>query len=121
MLSVSAVVRVALRHSVLLPDQFLHVTTDPRQAIAQLAVSDLVRRYRREGRLAEAAGAMVWLHSLRALSTPDLRLLGRQMWRELQRGQAHTAPYLEEMRLPPLSEVSLQNTQVPEDLDPADL
>jgi hypothetical protein len=33
---------------------------------------------------------MVWLHTLRCLTTPELRDLGRQMWQELERGFPHT-------------------------------
>ncbi|CCG41828.1 hypothetical protein [Magnetospirillum molischianum] len=33
-----------------------------------------------------AAAAMVWLHTIRAANNPDLRMLGREMWRQLERG-----------------------------------
>ena len=36
---------------------------------------------------------MVWVHTLRALDRPELRSLGRSMWRELARG----FPYVEEV------------------------
>jgi hypothetical protein len=33
-----------------------------------------------------AAGLMVWLHSVRASQTPEVRSRGREMWAELERG-----------------------------------
>jgi hypothetical protein len=36
-----------------------------------------------------AIGLTVWLHSIRAASTPELRSQGRQMWAELRRGFTH--------------------------------
>lgn len=33
-----------------------------------------------------AVGLMVWVHSLRAMTRPELRRLGREMWKELSRG-----------------------------------
>ena len=33
-----------------------------------------------------AAGVAVWVHTLRAANTPELRLKGRMMWAELARG-----------------------------------
>lgn len=40
----------------------------------------------RQERTVEAAPLIIWVHSLRALSRPELRKLGRKMWGELQRG-----------------------------------
>lgn len=36
-----------------------------------------------------ATGLLVWLHTLRASSTPELRLRGRELWSQLTRGAAH--------------------------------
>lgn len=33
-----------------------------------------------------ATGLMVWLHSIRASQTPEIRVRGREMWAELRRG-----------------------------------
>lgn len=57
-----------------------------------LTLNRLVQQHQRDGVPVLATGAMVWLHSSRAMLTPPLRLLGRQMWAELMRG----APHVEE-------------------------
>jgi hypothetical protein len=38
---------------------------------------------------AMAPGLMVWLHSVRASQTPEIRALGREMWSQLARGIPH--------------------------------
>jgi hypothetical protein len=38
---------------------------------------------------AMAVGLMVWLHSIRASQTPEIRMQGREMWDQLQRGTRH--------------------------------
>jgi hypothetical protein len=38
---------------------------------------------------AMATGLMVWLHTLRASGTPELRLRGRELWSQLNRGAEH--------------------------------
>jgi len=43
----------------------------------------------KEGDLVTAAGLMVWVHTLRAGSHLEIRQLGRNMWRELERGFPH--------------------------------
>jgi|HubBroStandDraft_4_1064222.scaffolds.fasta_scaffold158946_3 hypothetical protein len=119
--AMAAVVRVALRQSGLLPDELLQVTEDPQQSMAQLAVAKAARRYQGEKRYEEANGAMVWLHSLRALSTPEVRHLGRQMWRQLERGQLHALKVLQDMGIPSLSDVTAECSRIPGDLDPIEL
>ena len=119
--AMAAVVRVALRQSGLLPDELLKVTDDPQQAMVQLAVAKAIRRYQAEKRYEEATGAMVWLHSLRALSTPEVRRLGREMRRQLHRGQLHALKVLQELGIPSLSDVTLECSRIPNDLDPIEL
>jgi hypothetical protein len=41
---------------------------------------------------ANATGLMLWVHSIRALNVPEIRFLGKEMWREIDRG----FPYIEE-------------------------
>lgn len=60
-----------------------------RELAAPLFLNHLIRQLQKQGSLPQAAGAMVWLHSARAIITPELRLLGREMWRELERGFAN--------------------------------
>jgi hypothetical protein len=115
----AAMARVALRKSGVLPDELLQIRPDKKQASAQHAVAQVVRRYQAERRFAEATGALVWLHSLRALSTTEVRHLGREMWRQLQRGQLQALTVLQDMRVPSPSNVTLECWRIPDDLYPS--
>jgi hypothetical protein len=117
---VAAVVRVAVKKTGQLPDELLQITDDPQQAVARGGMVQLALRYQRANRLAEATGAMVWAHSLRALCFPEVRYLGREMWRQLQRGQDHVIPTLQALGFPPLSDVGLECRRIPDDLHPDD-
>jgi hypothetical protein len=116
----AAIARVALRKSGLLPDELLQITSAKKQANAQLAVAQVVSRYRAERRFAEATGVMVWLHTLRALSTPKVRHLGLEMWRQLQRGPLHALVVLQDMGVPSMSDVTMECSRIPHDLFPDD-
>jgi hypothetical protein len=116
----AAIVRVALRENGVLSDELLRVTRDPMQVTTQLSIAQLLRRYQAEQRYREATGAMIWLHSLRALSFPEARALGREMWKELRRGQTHALNLLREEGVSPLSNAAFECARVPEDLDAAD-
>jgi hypothetical protein len=77
----------------------------------------LALRSKAEERFAEATAAMVWVHSLRALSFPEIRYLGREMWQQLERGREHVLPALQVAGASP--EVYLEAMRmVPEDLNP---
>ncbi|MGM9401137.1 hypothetical protein ACS0VU_02125 [Aliiroseovarius sp. KMU-71] len=54
-----------------------------------LHISQLIQEFQKAGHNGDAAAAMVWLHSVRALNAPEIRYLGKSMWRELCRGYAH--------------------------------
>lgn len=54
--------------------------------LVALKINRLIKEFQKQGDPTSAAGAMVWLHSIRAIQNPQLRLLGRQMWGELSRG-----------------------------------
>jgi len=116
----AALTRVALRKSGALTDELLQITSAKKQTTAQLAVALVIQRYQAERRFAEATGATVWLHSLRALRTTELRHLGREMWRQLQRGQLHTLTVLHNMGVSPVSDVTLECWRIPDELHPDD-
>ena len=64
---------------------------DPIVAVSQdrrliIKINKLVRRNQEEKLLSDAAALMVWLHTLRAVSEPELRIFGKKMWGELKRG-----------------------------------
>ncbi|MEC7472908.1 MAG: hypothetical protein VX946_06065 [Pseudomonadota bacterium] len=52
-------------------------------------LNSIVRDFQKRKMMAEAAGAMVWLHTARAGARIELRQLGRDMWKQLQRGFPH--------------------------------
>jgi hypothetical protein len=54
-----------------------------------LAIGGIIRACQEERNFALAAGYMVWLHTLRAVTNSDLRSLAQEMWEELQRGFPH--------------------------------
>lgn len=49
----------------------------------------------KKGRLQDAASLMIWLHTARASLRLELRSLGRELWKQLERG----FPYVEEAAL----------------------
>ena len=113
----AAIVRVALRENGVLSDELLRFTRDPMQVRTQLSIAQLVRRYQAEERYREATGALIWLNTLRALSFPEGRSLGREMWRELRRGQTHALNLLRETGVSSLSDEAFECARVPQDLD----
>lgn len=60
----------------------------------QWEVNRLIKDSQKEGNYASAAGLMIQLHTLRAISMPELRIWGRQMWKELSRGMPYVPEYL---------------------------
>ena len=89
--------------------------------MAALKINRLISGFQKAGQPSDAAGAMVWLHSVRALQTPELRLLGRQMWKELTRGLAHLDETAFELSMisPNIpDDVALEATFVPVGLEP---
>jgi hypothetical protein len=125
LVALAAVMRMVMRDCGVLPDHMLQITTAPEQALTQLAVSRLVQRYQAEKRFTEASGAIVWLHTLRALSAPELRLLGRQMWQQLERGQLNAPQAVEDLQAmtgkPAQPGTLAACAFIPDDLDPSDL
>jgi hypothetical protein len=81
-----------------------------------------VREFQKSDQKTDAAGAMVWLHSLRAQGYPELRIKGRELWSELSRGSGHVRAALfniENMTQKILPELSDEEIQfVPGGLEP---
>lgn len=48
-----------------------------------------IQQHQKHGEMSLSAALMVWVHTLRATSRLELRQLGRDMWRELERGFPH--------------------------------
>lgn len=122
--AMAATVRMELRHLNEFPDAALGIGIPLleaemdllRRKLASLALNWQKRNY------ATTVGAMVWAHTLRAYCFPEVRLLGRQMWGELERGFSHALDALQFMedargQQPPLG--SMQATQfIPVGLEP---
>jgi hypothetical protein len=124
---VAAAIRVRLRDAGHLPDDVLQASSshEYEQATVQQRVARLVRKYQTNSEHIDAAGAMVWVHTLRSLTIPELRDLGRQMWQQLERGFPHTADALARIEAV-TRRVSPPGTLpaccfIPRDLDPRDL
>lgn len=66
-----------------LMDPILLTSTHPKMTAD---LSRTVRDFQLDGRTADAAALMVWLHTLRGATSPELRFQARQIWRELMRG-----------------------------------
>lgn len=65
---------------------------DRERRIAASKFRKLIKSYQKmqtEAGYNDAAGLMIWAHSLNALNYPEARYLGRQIWEELSRGFQH--------------------------------
>jgi len=51
--------------------------------VVQLAAE--IKKFQREGKPQHAVGFMVWLHTVRAATFPELKAVARQIWDELDR------------------------------------
>jgi hypothetical protein len=122
--ALAAILRIELRQQNLFPDEALGVgmplpemEQNTLQAnLARMVVDLQTKNDPRTG------GAMVWLHSLRAFRYPEVRLLGRQMWGELERGFLHVFDafrFIEETVGQPLPSGAIQASQfIPVGLEP---
>ena len=94
--AMATTIRLQLSQSGSLPEYALALPTpDDDASMIQFHLGRLVRQLQKMDKTAEAVGAMVWLHSMRALAFPEIRSLGRQMWKELQRGIPHAPDALD--------------------------
>jgi hypothetical protein len=89
--ALAAILRMELRAQGLFPDDALDIASqlpESEQKAVRSGMSGLTLDFQKKNH-PSAGAAMVWLHTLRALQFPELRLLGRQMWGQLQRGFPH--------------------------------
>lgn len=66
-------------------DPVLLEASDP---YVTMKINQLIRQMQKQGDTVDAAALMVWLHTLRSATTLELRMLGRELWRQLERGFA---------------------------------
>jgi len=98
LLVVANVLRLRLVESKKIPPAALnmdiprHGTLALQCDMASITLSNVIKQYQKMGQTSDATGTMIWLHSIRALNVPEIRILGREMWGQLERG----FPYVED-------------------------
>lgn len=123
LLAIANLIRINLINGGRLSNEILNFeVSESEHSQAQMYVSSLVREFQKSDQKTDAAGAMVWLHSLRAQGYPELRIKGRELWSELSRGSGHVRAALfniENMTQKILPELSDEEIQfVPGGLEP---
>jgi hypothetical protein len=122
--AIAAAVRMELRRMDMFPDEALGVGVplpDAKQDFIRRNLSGLAVDWQKKNH-PNTAGAIVWAHTMRAYHFPEVRLLGRQMWGELERGFPHAVAAFGSMQAitgqaPPVG--SLQASQfIPVGLEP---
>ena len=126
-------IRLRFRADNLLPDAALGVGSplpeDQRMQV-QNFLAQMVSDFQSEagGQAATNAasfslGTMVWLHSMRAFTYPEIRLFAREMWQQLERGFPYASKALDSFESPtgdPLPHDITSNLNfVPPGLEPA--
>lgn len=89
LVAIATVLRVNFESHDVIPEDVFTADEMPsveRLGAYQMRINKLVRQFDRMRQPDDAAGAIVWSYSLRALNVPGLRDLGRDMWGELRRG-----------------------------------
>jgi hypothetical protein len=90
LLAIATVIRLNLFNGGRLSNEILNFeVSESEHSQAQMYISNLVREFQKANQKTDAAGAMVWLHSLRSQGYPELRIKGRELWSELSRGFEH--------------------------------
>ncbi|MCF1478132.1 hypothetical protein FS782_13735 [Agrobacterium vitis] len=51
-----------------------------------MRLNSMIRQFQKEKHFIAVTGLSVWIHSVRAIQSIELRQRGRDMWRELERG-----------------------------------
>jgi hypothetical protein len=125
--ALATIVRINLRAAEVLPDAALGhgaPLSPSEQARVETQVARFVRRLQKTEQPRDTAGALIWVHSLRAFRYPELRVLGRHMWTELERGFIHVfraLTFIEDATSKQLPLGSLQGSQfIPLGLEPLD-
>ena len=101
MLVIANIMRLRLIESGTIPPAALDLNILRDDALAHqcdmssVALVSLIKEFQKMGQPSDATGAMIWLHSVRALNVPEIRILGREMWKQLERG----FPYVEDALL----------------------
>ena len=62
-----------------------------------IELNKLIKALQRDGNPASTVGLQVWLHSARALTYPDQRIYGRNIWNELTKATEEAEELAEEL------------------------
>ena len=54
-----------------------------------LAINKTIQEFQKNGNMTDAAGMMIWLHTLRSMGEFEVRPHGRELWKQLARGFPH--------------------------------
>ncbi len=127
LVAIATVLRVNFESHDVIPEDVFTADEMPsveRLGAYQMRINKLVRQFDRMRQPDDAAGAIVWSYSLRALNVPGLRDLGRDMWGELRRGFPQVEAALdraEEKRDEPFpARVRQEWRMIPTGLEPPD-
>jgi len=78
-----------------------------------------IQELQRNQQFQDATGYMVWLHTLRAATTPEVKLKGRKMWGQLRRGLPYVAAQAEQFAIATGRRLKIDDFDaIPIDLDP---
>lgn len=88
----ATMLRIQLRKNGIVPDKLFDIS-EPEKSFefgqALTALGELIKKYQSSGEEGISAGIMVWHQSLRAIGMPEIRYLGKMMWKEIKRGFPH--------------------------------
>lgn len=115
MVVISAIIRLNLLRMGKIPPAALDLSI-PRDReldiecnVASITLASAVKQFQKMDQLSDACGAMIWLHSIRALNVPEIRIHGREMWAELSRGHPYVADAVYDLQ-------ALMQKEMPEDI-----
>ncbi len=102
LVAVATFLRINFRNEGILPDSVLGAgssATADEEMSAVMQLPRWIKLFQKEGQTSDAAGAMVWFHSVRIITLyPELRNKGREMWQELSRGFSHAPEALSDIQ-----------------------
>jgi len=102
-IAVSLIVATAYRNNVLNINDIDLLNPAVEFQKNSMIVLNFGRAIRQKQRLEEyeiAAALMVWLHTIRSVTHPTLRSLGRELWSQLSRGMIHVPGIMDEGLIP---------------------
>lgn len=122
---VAAVIRTNMEDDGVIPPGFFDIDAigrhDPDKTF-QWKLYKAVFEFRKAGRWMDVSGTMVWLYTVQCLHEPELRPLGRALWREIARGFPHMDTALKVLALrtgkPVEERIEAICTEIPHGLEP---